>query len=58
MDAFITALTAASGGVTSTALWTEAAKIVPWLLIIVPFSFGYNLVKKSVKGASRGKVKF
>lgn len=57
MDAFITALTGASG-LNSTALWTEAAKIVPWLLIIVPFAFGYNLVKKSVKGASRGKVKF
>lgn len=58
MTPFITALTAETGGITSAALWTEAAKIVPWLLIIVPFAFGYNLVKKSVKGASRGKVKF
>jgi hypothetical protein len=57
MDAFISALTGGSG-LTSSALWTEAAKIVPWLLIIVPFAFGYNLVKKSIKGAARGKVKF
>jgi len=57
MDAFITALTG-NGGITSSTLWTEVAKIVPWLLIIIPFSFGYNILKKSIKGASRGKVKF
>jgi len=57
MQAFITALTGGSG-ITASSLWTEASYIVPWLLVIVPFAFGYNLVKKSIKGASRGKVKF
>lgn len=57
MEAFITVLTGSSG-ITSSTLWTEVAKIVPWLLIIIPFSFGYNILKKSIKGASRGKVKF
>lgn len=57
MQAFITALTG-ENGITSSTLWTEVAHIVPLLVILLPFAFGYYVVRKSVKGASKGKVKF
>lgn len=57
MQAFITALTGADG-ITSAMLWGEVAHIVPLLVILLPFAFGYYVVRKSVKGASKGKVKF
>lgn len=57
MQAFVTALTG-EGGISTTALWSEVAHIVPLLVILLPFSFGYYIVRKSVKGASKGKVKF
>ena len=56
MDAFITALTGA-GGITAASLWASVASIVPFLLIVVPFAFGYNIIRKSVKGVAKGKVK-
>lgn len=57
MQTFITALTG-ENGITSSTLWTEVAHIVPLLVILLPFAFGYYVVRKSVKGASKGKVKF
>lgn len=57
MQTFITALTGESG-ITASTLWTEVAHIVPLLVILLPFAFGYYVVRKSVKGAAKGKVKF
>ena len=58
MSAFITALTDTTTGISATTLWTEVAHIVPLLVILLPFAFGYYVVRKSVKGAAKGKVKF
>ena len=57
MSAFITALTNSTSGISSTTLWTEVSNIVPLLVILLPFAFGYYVVKKSVKGAAKGKIK-
>lgn len=58
MSGFITALTAAEGGLTSANLWTEAAAAATLIAAIVIFAFGYNIVRKVTKGAAKGKVRF
>lgn len=58
MSSFITALTGTTGGISSATLWSEVTAIVPLLVILLPFAFGYYVVRKSVKGASKGKVRF
>lgn len=57
MQAFITALVGADG-ISATTLWSEVAHIVPLLVITLPFAFGYYVSRKSIKGASKGKVRF
>lgn len=58
MSSFITALTSAEGGLTSTNLWTEAGAAAALIASIVIFAFGYNIVRKVTKGAAKGKVRF
>lgn len=57
MSAFITAITAAEGGLTSTNLWTEAGNAATLIAAIAIFAFGYRIVRRVVQGASKGKVK-
>lgn len=56
MDAFITALVGGSG-LTASTFWGQVQSTLPWLVIIVPFAFGYGIVKKLIKGGSKAKVK-
>lgn len=58
MSTFITALTAAEGGLTSANLWTEAGNAAPLIASIVIFAFGFYIVRRVTKGASKGKVRF
>lgn len=53
MGAFIDALTK---GITSDILWTEIAKIAPFLVVIFVVAVGYRLARKVVKGGSKLKV--
>ena len=54
MTGFITALTT---GITSDTLWAEVTKAAPFIIGCVIFAFGYYIVKKLVKGSSKGKAR-
>lgn len=54
MTDFVTALT---GSLNSTALWGEAVNAVPLIVGICVFAFGYNIVRRITKGASKGKFR-
>lgn len=56
MAGFLTALTG-EGGVTSANLWAQITPAATTIGAIVIFAFGYYVVRKIVKGASRGKAK-
>ena len=53
MSSFITALTQ---GITSDILWTEIAKIAPFLIVIFVVAVGYRILRKLVKSGSKLKV--
>ena len=53
MSSFISALTQ---GITSDILWTEIAKIAPFLIVIFVVSVGYRILRKLVKSGSKLKV--
>lgn len=57
MSSFVTAITNSTNGLTSSALWTEAANAVPLIVAVAIFAFGYNIVRRCVKGAAKGKLK-
>lgn len=53
MGSFISALTQ---GITSDILWTEIAKIAPFLIVIFVVAVGYRILRKLVKSGSKLKV--
>jgi hypothetical protein len=55
MDAIVTALTTA---LTPAVFLDTIADLVPFIVILVPVSLGLMFLRKLVKGASKGKVKF
>lgn len=56
MSGFVTALTG-TDGITSSNLWTEVTSASPLIIGIFIFAFGYYVVRKVVKGGSKGKLK-
>ncbi len=56
MGGFVTALTG-TNGITSTALWTEVTAAAPLIIAIFIFAFGLYIVRKVLKGGSKGKLK-
>lgn len=56
MAGFLTALTG-TDGVTSANLWAQITPAAATIGAIVIFAFGYYVVRKIVKGASRGKAR-
>lgn len=56
MTSFITALTNSTSGITSSTLWTEVTDMVPFIVIVFAFAFGYRLLRKALKAGSKGKV--
>ena len=54
MDAFITALTTA---ISLDKLWEVFTSAVPFIVIAVLFTFGFTLVRKAIKGVSKGKTR-
>lgn len=55
MSDFITALTGADG-ITAANLWTAITAAASLIAVAVLFAFGYRIIKKVVKGISRGKA--
>lgn len=55
LEAFITALTG-SDGITAANLWTAVTAVAGIIVIGVLFAFAYRMVKKVVKGISKGKA--
>lgn len=57
MSAIITALTG-EGGLTATTILAVVADLVPFIVMIVPVALGIYFLRKLVKGAAKGKVRF
>lgn len=55
MDAVITALTT---GLTPAVFFDTVADVVPFIVVMVPIALGLYLLRKLVKGAGKGKVRF
>jgi len=56
MSGFITALTG-SDGISSSTFWTEITAAVPLIVILIGVSFGYYVLRKTIKGAGRAKAR-
>ena len=52
------AVEALQTSVNATSIWGEIAHFIPFIGVMVLVSLGYTILKKSVKGASKAKVKF
>lgn len=55
MADFISGLTGADG-VTSANLWSQITAAAGFLGAVVIFAFGYRVVRKIIKGVSKGKA--
>jgi len=55
MEAVISKLTT---GVTSAVMFGTLAEIMPFVITLLPFSLGLHFLRKLVKGAGTGKVRF
>lgn len=55
MAGFITALTG-ENGVTSANLWAQITAAAGFMGAVVIFAFGYRVVRKIIKGVSKGKA--
>lgn len=53
MQSIVTQLTT---GVTSAGLFGTVAEVMPFVIVMIGFAFGYRVLRKSVKGASKGKA--
>lgn len=45
-----------TSGITSAGLFGTVAEIIPFVIIMIGFAFGYKVLRKTVKGASKGKA--
>lgn len=43
-------------GVTSAGLFGTVGEIFPFIIVMIGFAFGYKVLRKVVKGASKGKA--
>lgn len=53
MSGIISQLTS---GITSAGLFGTVSEIFPFIVIMIGFAFGYRVLRKVVKGASKGKA--
>lgn len=51
------AITALSSTVSAASLWSVFTSAVPYISIVVISGFGFYLVRKMIKGLSKGKAK-
>lgn len=43
-------------GITSAGLFGTVSQIFPFIIVMIGFAFGYKVLRKVVKGASKGKA--
>lgn len=55
MEAVVTALTT---GITAETIFSVVADVIPFVVVMVPVALGLYLLRKTVKGAGKGKVRF
>ena len=53
MEGIVSQLTS---GITSAGLFGTVSEIIPFVIIMIGFAFGYKVLRKAVKGASKGKA--
>ncbi len=53
MEGIVSQLTT---GVTSAGLFGTVSQIFPFIIVMIGFAFGYKVLRKVVKGASKGKA--
>lgn len=55
MDAVVTALTT---GLTVDKFFAIVADVIPFVIVMVPVALGLYFLRKLIKGAGKGKVRF
>lgn len=55
MDTVTTAITT---GLTPAVFFGVIADLVPFIIVIVPIALGLHFLRKLIKGAGKGKVRF
>ena len=58
MSSVISALTNSTSGLTASTMFGVVAELVPFIVMIVPVALGIYFLRKLVKGAGKGKVRF
>lgn len=58
MSSVISALTNSTTGLTASTMFGVVADVVPFIVMIVPVALGIYFLRKLVKGAGKGKVRF
>lgn len=53
MESIVSSLTS---GITSAGLFGTVSQIMPFVVVMIGFAFGYKVLRKVVKGASKGKA--
>lgn len=53
MESIVSQLTT---GITSSGLFGTVSQIIPFVIIMVGFAFGYKVLRKAIKKAGGGKV--
>lgn len=56
MSDFISALTNSTTGITANTLWGQVTDMVPFIVMIFGFAFGYRLLRKALHSGAKGKV--
>lgn len=51
-------ITALNTGLTSSTIFGTVADLMPWVITLVIASLGLYFLRKLIKGASKGKVRF
>lgn len=57
MESFVTALTTGTNALTGNTLWTEIGYLVPIILMLFVFVFGWTKVSMLIRGGAKGKLK-
>lgn len=57
MQTFVSALTTGENALTGTTLWTQVGYLVPLILMLFVFVFGWKHVADLIRGGSKGKLK-
>ena len=53
MTSIVTQLTT---GITSAGLFGTVSEVIPFVIVMIGFAFGYKVLRKSIKAASNGKA--